>query len=45
MQTIYRERAHGVWEYWTYFDSQRTYLSQSCASKMLRSGDRLVTVQ
>ena len=29
METFYKERANGKWEYWTYSDGQRIYVSAS----------------
>lgn len=40
--TIYRERANGRWEYWTYADGQRLYLSLAFVRR--ERGARIVNV-
>jgi hypothetical protein len=37
MDTIYRERANGRWEYWTYREGQRVYLSADTAERWIRN--------
>ena len=37
-EVIYRERANGRQEQWTYADGQRVYISQALADKMERQG-------
>lgn len=38
MQTIYRERANGRWEFWTYSDGQRVMLWELWARNQITSG-------
>jgi hypothetical protein len=38
MTTIYKERANGRWEYWTYVDHARIYLSEKTANKEIKRG-------
>lgn len=45
METVYKERANGRWECWTYSDGARVYISQSMVDTMLRQGARLVVVR
>lgn len=40
MQTFYRERANGRWQYWTYSDGQRYYVAPAA----IKRADRLVTI-
>lgn len=35
MKKLYRERANGRFEYWTYCDGQRVYLSETTALREL----------
>ena len=44
-ETVYRERANGRFEFWTYSDGQRVYLSQDLAERMERQGAILVRVE
>ena len=44
-ETIYRERANGRDEYWTYSDGARVYISKAQCERMLRQGARLVLVR
>ena len=41
-ETIYRERANGRWEYWTYADGARVRLTETMAARMLAQGARFV---
>ncbi len=43
-ETVYRERANGNFEFWTYSDGQRIYISQKFAEKMRSQGAKLVVV-
>jgi hypothetical protein len=42
---IYRERANGRSEYWTYLDGQRVYLSPAMAEREFRRGARVVNLK
>ncbi len=43
--TIYCERANGRWEYWTYSDHKRVYVSADWANKQVRRGlGRLIEI-
>ena len=43
--TIYRERANGRWEFWTYSDGRRVYVSHAWAiSQVAKQRARLVLV-
>ena len=44
METVYRERSNGQWEYWLYSDHRRVFVSHTMAMKIARQGARLVTV-
>ncbi len=43
METIYRQRAFGRWDYWIYCDYQRLFLGQRAAKRLISEGARLVT--
>lgn len=43
-EKVYRERANGLWEFWTYSDSQRVYISRKQANKMISQGARIIYV-
>jgi len=45
METIYRERANGRFEFWTYSDGRRVYISAATAERMRQQGARLVNVK
>jgi hypothetical protein len=38
MDTIYRERANGRWEYWTYSDGARVMVSAAWAERQRERG-------
>ena len=40
--TVYKERANGRWEFWTYADGQRVLISEAFAQLMLRQGVELI---
>lgn len=45
MMTIYRERANGRWEFWTYSDGDRVYVSAAFAEREAqRATARIVEV-
>lgn len=45
-QTIYREYACGLWEFWTYSDGERVTLSPTYAiHQMQRNRARIVTIR
>ena len=45
MDTFYKERANGRWEYWTYSDGTRVYINGAWAERQVRRGTaKLVTV-
>jgi hypothetical protein len=45
METVYRERANGRIEHWTYSDGILVFISQRQADVMLRQGAKLVNVR
>ena len=45
MDTIYKERANGTWEYWTYAEGRKYFVSRSWAEKQIARGDKLVLVK
>lgn len=38
METYYRERANGRWEYWTYSDGRRVFVNGAQAELEARKG-------
>lgn len=44
METVYRERANGRWEYWTYCDGNRVLIPKSTADHIISQGGKLVNV-
>lgn len=44
-ETVYRERANGRLEFWTYSEGQRVFLSRDLAERMERQGAIIVTVE
>ena len=40
--TVYKERANGRFEFWTYSDGRRVMISEVFAQLMLRQGAKLV---
>lgn len=44
MSTIYRERSGGSWEFWTYSEGQRVFVSEAWARREAGRGARIVTV-
>ena len=45
LMTIYRERANGKWEYWTYCDKQRIMLSESDVRRELGNGATVIHIK
>lgn len=45
MDTIYRERANGQFEYWTYAEGRKYYVSAKWAEKQISRGENLVIVK
>ena len=46
MDTFYRERANGRWEYWTYSEGRRIPISGEWALRQIQRGSaELVTVR
>ncbi len=46
MDTIYRERANGRWEYWMYCDGKRVYVPEHLAYRYKINGTaRIVYVE
>ena len=45
METIYRERANGQWEYWTYVDGVKYRIGQRQYDLMARQGAKIVFVK
>jgi len=44
METVYKERANGRWEYHTYSDGERYYISEAQALKMVRQGAKILDI-
>lgn len=44
-ESIFRERANGKWEHFTYLDGARIYITPEQAGLMLAQGARIVVVQ
>jgi hypothetical protein len=42
MDIIYRERANARWEYWTYSDGERIYISEKFALRWVRQGTAII---
>jgi hypothetical protein len=46
MDTFYRERANGKWEYWAYSDGRRVYINSAWAEQAInRKTAKLITVK
>lgn len=41
-ETVFKNRANGRWEYFTYSDAQRVFISKAQADKMVDQGAKLV---
>lgn len=44
METVYREKSGGRWNYWTYAEGLRVMLSAAQYEKMMNQGARSVRV-
>jgi hypothetical protein len=44
-EKVYKERANGQWEYWTYSDGERYYITAKQAEIMIRQGAKLITLK
>lgn len=42
-EKVYKERANGQWEYWTYSDGERYRITAKQAEIMIRQGAKLIT--
>ena len=38
MDTVYRERANGRWEYWTYTEGRKYFLPEATALRWMHAG-------
>lgn len=45
MTTVYKMRGNGRWEFWTYSDRQRIYISAKRYWEMINQGARSVYVR
>lgn len=44
--TVYKQRAGGIWEYWTYSDGRTVYLQESTVNRWLARGTaRIILVK
>jgi hypothetical protein len=44
VDTYYVERANGRFEYWTYCEGRKVYVSKATVDKAVKQGDKLVHV-
>lgn len=45
VDTYYRERANGRWEYWTYCEGRKIFVSERIVTKAVKQRDKLVHVR
>lgn len=45
MDVFYRERSNGCWEYWTYCEGRKIYVTEKIAMRSVAQGDKLVEVR
>ena len=45
METVYRERANGRWEYCMYAEGRRFFISAAMAQREIARGARLIVVR